>query len=83
MQAQDRFSLDSRSLAQIRQNRFQVVDPYGTIRKRQRFRLWHEIKSFLHGFQPIQCTTNKTALNIDHALDLSHDKYALLFLVHT
>ena len=42
-----RFSLDSRSLAQIRQNRIQGVDPYGTILKKQRFRLLPEIESFI------------------------------------
>ena len=36
------FSLDSRSLAQIRQNKIQSVNPYGTILKRQPFRLWPE-----------------------------------------
>ena len=43
----DRFSLDSRRLAQIRQNRIQGFDPYGTILKRQRFRLWPGIEIFI------------------------------------
>ena len=38
------FSLDSRSLAQVRQNRIQGIDPYGPILKRQRFRLWPEVE---------------------------------------
>ena len=80
-QAMGRFSFDFRSLTQIRRNRIQGVDPYRTILKKTKFSTlawnWKRFnQSNVQWLKP-------HSVNTDHTLDLSHGKYALLFLVHT